>query len=133
MFWTAAAGLFCAILLLDAAAGRFDLLARTRAHLDSADGYCTRQITISEHLCRTFTCRNESSLNESVSRYFRSLRKTLLEIAQTNDLVLNTKDISETTLWQPPRERHLTTLELWLSSTRSVVSRACLDTLVSLT
>src|SRR6476660_1831109 len=130
MFWTAAAGLFCAILLLDAAAGRFDLLARTRAHLDSADGYCTRQITICEHLCRTLTCCNQSSLNESVSRDFCSCRKTLLQIAQTNDLMLDTKDISETTLWQAPRERHLSTLELRLAAARSVVSRACLDTLV---
>jgi hypothetical protein len=125
--------LFCAILLLDAAAGRFDLLARTRAHLDTANGYGAIQITIGKHLCRAFPGSDQSSQNQRISRDFGSGRKALLEIAQTNDLMLDPKDIRETTLWQPPRERHLSTLELRLSAAWSVVSRACLHTLVSLT
>jgi hypothetical protein len=125
--------LFCAILLLDAAAGRFDLFARTRAHLNSANGYSTRQIAIGEHLRRSLTGSDQSSLNQRVSRHFRPCRQALLEIAQTNDLMLDTKDIRETTLWQAPRERHLATLELGLSATRSVVSGARLHTFVSLT
>src|SRR5665647_548737 len=132
MFCTAAAGLFCAILLLDAAAGRFDLFARTRAHLDSADGHGARQIAIGEHLCRAFPGSDQAGLNERIFRDFSSVRHALLEIAQTNDLMLDSKDIREPTLWQPPRERHLATLELWLSATGSVVSSARLHTLVSL-
>src|SRR6476469_4729974 len=132
MFWTAAAGLFCAILLLDAAAGRFDLFARTRAHLYTADGDSAIQIAVGEHLCRALPCSDQSGLHERLSRHFRSGWQSLLEVAQTNDLMLDPKDISETTLWQPPRERHLSTLELRLAAAGSVVSRACLDTLVSL-
>ena len=70
--------------------------------------------------------------NESVSRHFGSFRKALLEIAQTNDLMLNSKDIRETTLWQAPRERHLAAFELWLAAAGSVVACARLDSLVSL-
>src|SRR5687768_10375891 len=132
MFWTAAAGLFCAILLLDAAAGRFDLFARTRAHLDSTYGDSARQIAICEHLSRTLARTDQAGCNESLSRRFRTRRQTLLEIAQTNDLVLDPKDIGETALWQPSRERHLAALELRLSTAGTVMAGACLDSLVSL-
>jgi hypothetical protein len=46
--------------------------------------------------------------------------------------MLNPKDIGETTLWQPSRERHLSALELRLSTARTVMARASLDSLVSL-
>ena len=59
-------------------------------------------------------------------------RHALLEIAQTNDLMLNPKDIGEPALWQPSRERHLASLELRLAAARTMVARACLDSLVSL-
>jgi hypothetical protein len=125
--------LFCAILLLDAAAGRFDLLARTRAHLDTANSHGAIQIAIGKHLCRAFPGSDQPSLNQRISRDFSAGWKTLLEVAQTNDLMLDPKDIRETTLWQPSRERHLSALELRLSATRTVMACACLDTLVSLT
>src|SRR5687768_16825912 len=132
MFWTAAAGLFCAILLLDAAAGRFDLFARARAHPDSANRYGAREIAIGEHLCRALARTDEAGLHERLARDFGTLRHAALEIAQTNDLVLNPKDIGEPTLRQAPRQRHLAALELRLASTRTVMARACLDSLVSL-
>jgi hypothetical protein len=132
MFWTAAAGLFCAILLLDAAPGRFDLLACTRAHFQSANGHGAREIAICKHLCRAFARVDETRRNERISRDFGILWHALLEIAQTNDLMLYPKDIGETTLWQPSRERHLATLELRLAAARTVMARACLDSLVSL-
>src|SRR5215212_4876550 len=100
MFWTAAAGLFCAILLLDAAAGRFDLFARTRAHFDSTHGDGARQIAIGEHLCRAFARADQTGLDERLPRHFRSFRHALLEIAQANDLMLNSKDIGKPALWQ---------------------------------
>jgi len=132
MFWTAAAGLFCAILLLDAASGRFDLPACARAHPDSANGDGALQIAICEHLCRALSLADESRCDESFSRHLGSLRQACLEIAQTNDLMLNPKDIGETTLWQASRERHLSALEVRLATARAVMARACLDSLVSL-
>jgi hypothetical protein len=124
--------LFCAILLLDAAPGRFDLLACARAHPESTNGNGARQIAICEHLCRALARADEACLDETLSRYLGACRHALLEIAQTNDLMLNPKDIGETTLWQPSRERHLATLELGLSTAGSMMAGASLDSLVSL-
>src|SRR5688572_23140034 len=121
MFWTAAAGLFCAILLLDAASGRFDLLACAGAHADAANGYGAREIAIGKHLCRTLAGADESRLHEGFPGDFRTLGHTALEVAQTNDLMLDPKDIRETTLREPSRERHLATLELWLATARTVM------------
>src|SRR5688500_19223575 len=112
MFWTAAAGLFCAILLLDAAPGRFDLLPRARAHPDSANRDCARQIAICEHLCRAFPRLDQSRLEERLSRHLGPARPALPEIAQTNDLVLDPKDIAESARWQPLRARPLAALGL---------------------
>jgi hypothetical protein len=132
MFWTAAAALFCAILLLDAASGRFDLSACARAHLDSANGDGALEIAIGEHLCRAFARTDESRRDECFLRHFGSLRNARLEIAQTNDLMLNPKDIGESTLWQASRERHLASLEVRLATARTMMARARLDSLVSL-
>jgi hypothetical protein len=46
--------------------------------------------------------------------------------------MLNPKDIGETALWQPSRERHLPALEMRLAATRTVMARARLDSLVPL-
>jgi len=46
--------------------------------------------------------------------------------------MLYTKDISETTLWHTPGDGHLATLELGFPTTRSMMTRARLDTLVAL-
>jgi len=132
MFWTAAAGLFCAILLLYAASGRFDLLACASAHANSTNSDGALEIAICEHLCRALSLTDESRGNERFSRHFGSLGKACLEIAQTNDLMLNSKDIGESTLWQASRERHLSALEVRLAAARSVVARARLDALVAL-
>src|SRR5215203_5231951 len=132
MFWTAAAGLFCAMLLLYAAPGRFNLLTCASAHANSANGDGARQIAICEHLCRALSSIDQTSRDETLTRHFGA-GQALLEIAQTNDLMLNPKDIGETALWQPPSQRHLPTFELGLAAARAVVTSASLDSLVSLT
>jgi hypothetical protein len=118
-------------LLLDAASGRFDLLTCASAHPYTANGDGALEIAIGEHLCRAFARADESRRNERISCHFGSLRKARLEIAQTNDLMLNPKDIGETALWQPSRERHLATLEMRLAAAGSVMAGARLDSLVS--
>jgi hypothetical protein len=118
-------------LLLDAASGRFDLLTCASAHPDTANGDGALEIAIGEHLCRAFARTDESRCDERISRDLGSLRETRLEIAQTNDLMLNPKDIGETALWEASRERHLATLEMRLAATRTVMARARLDSLVS--
>jgi len=120
------------MLLLDAASGRFDLLACARAHLDAADSNCARQITICEHFCGTLSRNDESRLYERLPRSLYASRQALLEIAQANDLMLDSKDIREPALWQSSRERHLAALELRLSATRTVMASARLGSLVSL-
>src|SRR6188474_2855588 len=116
MFWTAEAALFCAMLLLDAAPGRFDLCACASTHPDTANGDGARQIAICQHLGRTLSLVDQSDVGKSLLGHFHSLGQTV-EIVQPNDLMLNAKDIRETPLWQPPCERHLATLELRLAST----------------
>jgi hypothetical protein len=46
--------------------------------------------------------------------------------------MLNPKDIGETALWQPSRERHLSALEMRLAAAGPVMAGARLDSLVSL-
>jgi hypothetical protein len=119
------------MLLLYAASGRFNLLTCASAHADSANGDGARQIAICEHLCRALSSADQTSRDETLTSHFAA-GQALLEIAQTNDLMLNPKDIGETTLWQPSRERHLATLELGLSTAGSMMAGASLDSLVSL-
>src|SRR5829696_2735964 len=101
MFWTAEAALFCAMLLLDAASGRFDLCACASTHSDTANGDGARQIAICQHLCRTFSLMDQPDVGESLLSHFHSLGQTV-EIVQPNDLMLNAKDIRETSLREPP-------------------------------
>jgi hypothetical protein len=119
-------------LLLYAASGRFDLLACASAHPDTANGDCALEIAIGEHLRGTFPRTDETRCNESLSRNLGALRHAPLEIAQTNDLMLNTKDIREAALWQASSERHLSAFEMRLAAARTMMARACLDSLVSL-
>jgi hypothetical protein len=74
---------------------------------------------------------NEADVGKRLLSDFHSLGQAL-KVVQPNDLVLYAKDIREPALWQPPGKRHLATLELWLSATRSMVSGARLHSLVSL-
>src|SRR5687768_13294595 len=119
------------MLLLDAASGRFDLRACAGAHLHAANGYGARQIAICQHLGRTLSLVDQPDVSERLLGNFHSLGQTI-QIVQPNDLVLDAKDIRETALWQPPRERHLAALELGLPSARAMVARARLDSLVTL-
>jgi hypothetical protein len=54
------------------------------------------------------------------------------EIVETDDLVLDTKDIRKPTLGDAASKRHLPALEMGLAATWSVVTAASLDSLVSL-
>jgi hypothetical protein len=119
------------MLLLDAASGRLDLLSGSGAHLHAAN--CDRpvELTIREHFCRTLSFVNQSELSQRLLSYVNSLGKPR-EIIQSNDLMLNAKDIREPTLWQPSGERHLSTLEMWLATAGSMMAGARLDSFVTL-
>jgi hypothetical protein len=118
------------MLLLDSASGRFDLRSCASAHLHAA--YCNgaRYLAICEYLRRAFPPMNQADLDQSLGRYFHSFRQTA-QVVQPNNLMLNAKDIRETTLWQPSRKRHLATLEPRLTAAGPMMSRARLDSLVT--
>jgi hypothetical protein len=113
------------------ASGRFDFLTSASAHLDSANRKSLRRVAIGEKLGWTLSFADQPCLCKCLFGYFGAFRQPS-KIVETHDLMLYPKDIGEATLWNAARERHLTALELWLSATRSVVTRACLDSLVSL-
>src|SRR6266481_2105549 len=98
------------MLLLDAASGRFDLLSGSGAHFDAANRDGPVDFAIREHFSRTFSFVNQSELGERLLGYVHSLGQPR-EIVQSNDLMLNAKDIREPTLWQPSGKRHLSALE----------------------
>jgi hypothetical protein len=112
------------------ASGRFDFLTSASAHFDSANRKSLRRVAIGEKLGWTLSFADQSRLCKRLFRHFGAFRQPG-KVVETHDLMLNAKDIGEPTLWNAARERHLTALELWLSAARSVVSRACLDSLVS--
>src|SRR6266536_4420044 len=132
MFWTAAAGLDCAMLLLDAAPGRFDLPSRPRAQLDAANGYGAREFSICEYLRRAFAGADQSGLGQQLRGDLHPLRKPV-EIVQPYQLMLDSKDISESALGETSRERHLAALEPWLPPAGPVMSRTRLDSLMTFT
>src|SRR2546423_14630430 len=132
MLLTAAAGADCAILSLYPASGRFDFLPRPRAHLDAAHCDTLRRVSVRQKLGWSFPAADHSRLDQSLLRHFSPLRQSC-QIVEADDLMFYTKDISETALGHTPSYRHLATLELRFSTTRSVVTRARLDTFVSLT
>jgi hypothetical protein len=118
------------MLLLDAASGRFDLLSGSGAHLYAANCDCPVYFAIRQHFGRTLSFVNQSELSERLLSYVHALGKTR-QIVQSNDLMLNAKDIRESTLWQPSGERHLSALELRLAAAGSVMAGARLDSFVT--
>src|SRR5690349_19759694 len=118
------------MLLLDAASGRFDLLSRSGAHLHAANRDGPVYFAIRENFCRTLSFVNQSELSERLLSYVHSSGKPR-EIIQSNNLVLDAKDIRETTLWQPSGERHLSALEPWLAAAGAVMAGARLDSFVT--
>jgi hypothetical protein len=119
------------MLLLDAAPGRFDLLSSSSARLHAANCDGPVDFAIREHFCRTLSLVNQSDFGERLLGYVHSLGKAR-EIVQSNDLMLNAKDIREPTLWQPSRERHLSALEPRLAAAGAMVAGARLDSFVTL-
>src|SRR5689334_24977172 len=113
MLLTAAAGADCAILRFYPTSGRFDFLPRACAHFDAANRDTLRDLSICQKLGGTFTAADQSGLGECLLRHFSALRQPC-QIVESDDLMLYTKDIRETTLWQTPGDRHLATLELRL-------------------
>jgi len=119
------------MLLLDAASGRFDLLSSSGAHLHAANCDGPVHFAIREHFGRTLSLVNQSDFGERLLGYVHSLGKAR-EIVQSNDLMLNAKDIREPALWQPSGERHLSALEPRLAAAGTVVAGARLDSFVTL-
>ena len=133
-FWTAVAACLawamgCA-LLLDAAAGRDDLLAGAGADLEATHRHraarsrrspapspdpCSRLIRPASRSARA------SSRRSSSMRDRRDARPGLLA-----------ERIGEAALRQATRDRHLAAFEVRLAAARAVVARARLDTLVTL-
>jgi hypothetical protein len=120
------------MLLLYAASGRDNFLTCRCTHLDTTKSHSAGRFTIGQQLCRSLPLADDSGILQRFLGDFRSFRQAI-EIAEPDNLMLDAKDIRETTLGQTTRERHLATFELWLAATRSVVTRAGLDSLVSLT
>src|SRR5438132_526497 len=131
MFAIACAGAFWAILVLHAASGRHDLLARTRAHLDSANRVRGADVTVGEQLRRPLAAANEPGRRQRFLGDFAALGQPA-QILEAHRLVLHAENVGEAALRQASRERHLAALELRLSAARTVVTRARLDSLVSL-
>jgi hypothetical protein len=118
-------------LVLYPASGRFDFLPGACAQLNAAHSDALRRIAIREKLRRTFPFSDQARFRQGFFRHLGAFRQ-FREIVETDDLMLYTKDIRETTLWQTASERHLAALELGLAAAWSVMSAAGLDTLVSL-
>jgi hypothetical protein len=117
-------------LVLYSASGRFDFLPSASAHLDSAHGDALCGVSVREKLGGSLSFADQSGFGQSLLRHFSALRQ-LGKIVEPDDLMLYTKDIRETTLWDTASERHLTAFELRLAAARTVMARTCLDTLVS--
>src|SRR5688572_8584889 len=128
---TAAAGLVCAMLGLDAASRRENLLPSRRAHLDAAHRHGTRELAVGKHFGRTLPAMHPALLGKRFLRHLGSLGP-MVQCIQGNDLVLHAKLIGESALRQPPRERHLTALEVGLAAARAAMACARLASLVPL-
>jgi hypothetical protein len=118
-------------LVLYPASGRFDFLPGASAYLDAAHRNALRRIAIREKFRGTLSFADQSRFSQGLLRHLSAFRQ-LREIVETYDLMLYTKDIRETTLWDAAGKRHLTALELRLATARTVMAGARLDTLVSL-
>src|SRR5688572_6349109 len=121
MFATAAAGLACAMLLLDAASGRNDLVTRRGAHLHTADGDRIGDCAVRKELRRTLTSPDHSCGSQRLLCNLCSCRYAL-QVVQANDLMLDPEGAREATLGNPTGQRHLSTLEPWLAAAGAVVA-----------
>src|SRR5688500_3004431 len=128
MFLTAVAALGCAILLLDAASGRDDLLPRRGAGLHAANGHGVRDLAIGEQLRRALPRADEARLEQGLGIHIAQVG----ELAQANDLGLLAERVREPALRDTARQRHLAAFEVRLAAARAMVTRACLDALVTL-
>src|SRR5215203_3451135 len=138
MLCSAAAGLDWAMLpgcsselLLDAAAGRQDLLACARADLQPAHRHRDGELAIGQHLRRALPCRDQSGREQRLDRDL-GVRPEQLEVAEAHDLVLLTERVREPALRDAARHRHLAALEVRLAAARTVMARARLRSLVTL-
>src|SRR5688572_25740854 len=127
---TAAAGLVCAMLRLDAASRRENLLPGRRAHLDAAHRHGTRELAVGQHLRRTLPAMHPALLGQRFLRHLGPLGPAVQRF-QGNDLMLDAELVREPALRQPTREGHLTTLEVRFTATRAAVASACLASLVA--
>src|ERR1041385_8033290 len=99
------------MLLLDAAAGGDDLLARARGHLHTAYGECLADLAVGEHLDRALAALDHARRGERVARDLRPGRH-FREVLETDDLRLHAERVREPALRQTARERHLAALEM---------------------
>ena len=118
-------------LLLDAASGRDNLLACAGADLEPAHRDRLRDLAVRQHLDRTLVAVDQTGCRPATRASLR--RAELLEVVEPNDLRFLTEWIREATLRQTTRDRHLAAFEMRLAAARTVMARARLDTLVSLT
>src|SRR5687768_4066507 len=118
MFPTAAAGFVCAMLLLDAAPGRDNLLTGPGADLQPADRDGAADLAVGEDLRRTLGGANDAGLGERFARDLRA-RRDALEVGQPDDLLRLAERVREAALRHAPRERHLAALELRLAAPRT--------------
>src|SRR5688500_12279711 len=128
MFLTAVAALGCAILLLDAASGRDDLLPRRGARLHAPNGHGMCDVPVRQELRRALSGADEPRGEQRLRRHFRQIG----ELVQSDELTLLAERVRESTLRHPARQRHLAALEARLPAARTVVAGARLDALVSL-
>src|SRR5688572_16271447 len=131
MFASAAAGLACAMLVLDAASGRHDLLARAGAHLQPAHGDRALDPAVGEHLRRPLAGADDARLDERLRRRLGALGQPL-QVLEPHQLVGDAERVGEAALRDAARQRHLAALELRLAAARAVMARARLAALVPL-
>src|SRR3954469_23348349 len=115
-------------LLLDAAAGRHDLLARASAQADALHRDRLLDLAVREDLellPRVDHARFRQRLDRDVAVH-------LLEVRQANDLRFLAERVREAALRHPARDRHLAAFELRLAAARTVMARARLAALVTL-
>src|SRR5437879_6351238 len=117
-------------LLLDAASGRDNLLTSAGAHLESLHGNRRSDRAVREHLDLSLVLIDQAGLDERVPR---DLAAQLRQVVQADDLRLLAERVREPTLRKTARDRHLAAFEMRLAAARTVVARARLDTLVTLT
>src|SRR5437763_117744 len=115
-------------LLLDAAAGRDDLLARAGTEANPFHFHGLFELTVGEDL-ELPAGVDQPGVGHRLGRH---VAVDPSEIAEPNDLRLLAEGIGEPAFWQTTGDRHLTALELRLAAARTMVARARLAAFVSL-